>query len=260
MNKLLLLLILVILITSISLGIYCLIKNNEHFSNILSVKKFTEKELETIYVKHVKKDNSYFDKYQKLPPCPVKGWNNKWDTKDMPRNFAILDFIDWTKKYNINTGNELGITSSTDPELEFIKYKNKTLIQYPPHDLHIYYDKYKLKFDFFIFNQTIEHLYNPFIAVKNIYYYIKPGGYVYTSVPTINIPHMTPTHYNGYNPMGLALLFLSAGFEIIEIGQWGNYDYITKLFKNHGWPDANQVSHKNEERNVVQCWILAKKS
>ena len=70
---------------------------------------------------------------------------------------------------------------------------------------------------------------------------------------------MTPIHYNGYNPMGLALLFLSTGFEIIEIGQWGNYDYISKLFKNHDWPDATQVSHINEERNVAQCWILAKK-
>jgi len=46
----------------------------------------------------------------------------------------------------------------------------------------------------------IEHLYNPFMAMENIYKYIKPGGYVYTSVPTINIPHMTPIHYNGYNP------------------------------------------------------------
>lgn len=97
------------------------------------------------------------------------------------------------------------------------------------------------------------------MALKTIYNYIKPGGYIYTSVPTINIPHMTPIHYNGYNPMGLALLFLSTGFEIIEIGQWGNYDYISKLFKNHDWSDATQVSHINEERNVAQCWILAKK-
>ena len=70
---------------------------------------------------------------------------------------------------------------------------------------------------------------------------------------------MTPIHYNGYNPMGLALLFLSTGFEIIEIGQWGNYDYISKLFWRHFWPDSTQVSHVNEERNVAQCWILAKK-
>lgn len=177
----------------------------------------------------------------------------------MPRNFTILDFIEWTTKYGINNVDELGITFDNDPELEFITYKKKTIIKYPPHDLHIFYDEYKLKFDFFIFNQTIEHLYNPFMALKNIYNYIKPGGYVFTSVPTINIPHMTPIHYNGYNPMGLALLFNSVGFEIIEIGQWGNYDYINKLFKIHKWPDYTMVNHNNEEKNVVQCWILAKK-
>lgn len=223
------------------------------------MKKFTIDELNNIYVHKVKKDNSYFNKYKSMPPCPVKQWNNNWRGKDMPRNFAILDFIDWTKKYGIDIGDELGITCNGDYELEFINYKNKTLLEYPPHDLHIYYDKYHLKFDFFIFNQTIEHLYNPFMALENIYNYIKPGGYVYTSVPTINIPHMTPIHYNGYNPMGLALLFLSTGFEIIEIGQWGNFSYISKLFERHRWPDATQVSHENEERNVAQCWILAKK-
>jgi len=223
------------------------------------MKKFTINELKTIYEQQVKKDWSYFNKYKSLPPCPVKKWNNNWLGHDIPRNFTILDFIDWTTKYGINTGAELGITCNDDPELEFIIYKNKTLIEYPPNDLHIYYDKYKLKFDFFIFNQTIEHLYNPFIVLENIYNYIKPGGYVFTSVPTINIPHSTPIHYNGYNPMGLALLFLSTGFEIIEIGQWGNSDYISRLFKYHTWPDNTQVSHVNEERNVAQCWILAKK-
>ena len=97
------------------------------------------------------------------------------------------------------------------------------------------------------------------MALENIYKYVKPGGYVFTSVPTINIPHSTPIHYNGYNPMGLTLLFLSTGFDVIETGQWGNYDYINQLFKQHSWPDVSQVSHVNEERNVSQCWILARR-
>jgi 2-polyprenyl-3-methyl-5-hydroxy-6-metoxy-1,4-benzoquinol methylase len=53
----------------------------------------------------------------------------------------------------------------------------------------------KNEFDFFIFSQTLEHLYNPFEAVKQIYEIVKPGGYVFTSVPTLNIPHMI--HING---------------------------------------------------------------
>ena len=224
------------------------------------MKTFTNEELTNIYKKYVKKDSTYFKKNVPLPRCPVKKWNenNGWRGHDMPRNFTILDFIEWTKKHKIDTGSDLGYTSK-DPELEFINYENETFMDFPPYDLHNYYDKFESKFDLFIFSQTIEHLYNPFMAVKNIYKYIKPGGYAFTSVPTINIPHSTPIHYNGYNPMGLALLFLSVGFEIVETGQWGNYDYINKIFKNHWWPGVGQVSHVNEERNVAQCWILVKK-
>ena len=71
-----------------------------------------------------------------------------------------------------------------------------------------------------------------------------------------------PIHFNGFTPIGLTMLFKSCGFEVLEVGQWGNYEYITKLFSNHQWPgykDLSDYGIKNEERNVVNCWILAKK-
>ena len=37
----------------------------------------------------------------------------------------------------------------------------------------------------------------------------------------------------------------------------GNYDYISKYFGDISGL-TTQVSHVNEERNVVVCWILAK--
>ena len=60
-------------------------------------------------------------------------------------------------------------------------------------------------------------------------------------------------------PMGLAILFKSAGFEVVEMGQWGNKTYITKLFTTHSWPDIYQSGPLNEEKNIAQCWILARK-
>ena len=60
--------------------------------------------------------------------------------------------------------------------------------------------------------------------------------------------------------MGLGMLFRTANFNIVEIGQWGNYEYISKLFNSHQWPGYSHLSsHANEERNVCQCWILAQK-
>jgi len=63
--------------------------------------------------------------------------------------------------------------------------------------------------------------------------------------------------------MGLAMLFKTANFEVIEIGQWGNYDYITQLWGTHDWPGYDKLNKNNivtnEEKNVCQCWILARK-
>lgn len=225
---------------------------------------FTESELLDIYNRNIKLNDSYFYKYVNLPVCPVKKWNNSWDNRDFPRVLCVLDFIEWVKKYNIENIDKLAITCTSDPELEFITSTSVKLLEYPEYDLHTFSKKIDEKFDFFIFNQTLEHLYNPFLALQNIYNVINDNGYVFTSVPTLNIPHLMPFHYNGFTPAGLGMLFKSAGFEILEIGQWGNLDYIQKLWSSHTWPDYNNLKNRNgqisnEEQNVCQCWILAKK-
>lgn len=157
----------------------------------------------------------------------------------------------------------IGTTFINDPELDYFNKNNVVEMKYPEYDLHKYYEEFENKFELFIFCQTLEHLYNPLDSLKNIYKYIKEGGYVFTNVPTLNIPHLTPFHYGGFTPMGLAVLFIQAGFEIIEIGQWGNLEYITKLFSSHSWPTIKDLNKNNiilnEEKNVCQCWILVKK-
>jgi hypothetical protein len=63
--------------------------------------------------------------------------------------------------------------------------------------------------------------------------------------------------------MGLAMMFKNAKFDIIEIGQWGNYEYINKIFQTYSWLGYDSLQRDgvvtNEERNVAQCWILARK-
>jgi SAM-dependent methyltransferase len=220
-----------------------------------------ENDIYHVYYTKVKLPDSYFKKYEELPPCPIAKYNFSWAGKDYPRIPCVADFREWIPKHNLNHVQHLAYTSDTDPELEFITASEKTLLTYPPYDLHTL--NHQNLYDFFIFNQTLEHLHNPFLAVENIYNAVKPGGYVFTSVPTLNIPHMMPSHFNGFTPMGLAMLFKNCKFEVVEIGQWGNYDYIQQLFQTHQWPDYRQLQRNgritNEERNVCQCWILAKK-
>ena len=96
--------------------------------------------------------------------CRIVSWKNNWSSHDMPRNFAVMNFIEWTSKHGINKGDELGITYAGNPEI------------------------------WGSWNRTM-----------------------------------------------------------------GNYEYINNLFKTHSWSDINQVSQVNEERNMVQCWILVRK-
>jgi SAM-dependent methyltransferase len=224
---------------------------------------FSEQQIRNIYTTQVNLPDSYFRKYELLPKCPVRAWNYSWQNFDFPRNWCVLDFIEWTTKHTITSTDHLGYTCDTDPELEFISATKKTKLEYPSYDLHTIGSAFQNEFDFFIFNQTLEHLYNPFDAVKSIYTTLKPGGYVFASVPTINIPHTTPIHYGGYNPMGLAMMFKNANFNIVEIGQWGNYEYISRLFQTHSWPGYDILQRggmvTNERQNVAQCWILARK-
>ncbi len=226
---------------------------------------FEEHEIIELYETKVKKSPEYFSKIL-YNYCPIKKWNNTWKGKDAPRCRCIIDFEEWINKHNLKNCKSLGYTCNNDPELELLNPENKTLYLYDKtdavsekkeNDLHTFIAKEK--HDFFLFNQTLEHVYNPFMVVENIYKNIANGGYVFTSVPTINIPHDTPFNFSMWYPMGLAILFKSAGFEVVEMGQWGNESYITEIFKTHGWPDVYRVGSQNQEKNVAQCWILARK-
>ena len=227
------------------------------------MKQFTEQELQRLYWDKVHLPDSYFKEYENVPPCPLRSWGYSWKDNDYPRVGCTLDFRSWIHTHNLSTPAVLGYTCETDPELEFLQPAEKILVDYPKYDLHTIGTSFPQTFDFFLFNQTLEHLYNPFMAVKNIYDCMKPGGTVFTSVPTINIPHLTPIHFGGFTPMGLATLFMSAGFEVIEIGQWGNLEYIQRLWSTHQWPGYNTLQKNNritnERDNCCQTWILVRK-
>jgi SAM-dependent methyltransferase len=129
------------------------------------------------------------------------------------------------------------------------------------YDLHTL-DLNNKNFDFVMINQTIEHLYNPIVAIENIYKHLKKGGLFYTNVPSNNIPHSTPEHYyTGITPVGIGAMVKSAGFEILEIGQWGNKKYLNLMYNKNGWGDISYDSMpgKNEINCPLITWVLAKK-
>jgi SAM-dependent methyltransferase len=230
---------------------------------VKSMRVFSESDINVVYNNYVNKSNDYYKKYESLPfEYNIKNW--KWEGKDFPRIWAILDFSEWVEKYNLKNFKKVLLTCDSDPEIEYLTYEKAYYAPYynGHNDLHTL-DLEERDFDFILFNQTIEHLYNPFLSLQKLYEHTAPGGYVFTSVPTINIPHMMPVHFNGYTPMGLCMLMLSVGFEIMELGFWGNMDYINFIFEKQTWPDYLDLMKDgiitNEKNRNVQCWILVRK-
>jgi SAM-dependent methyltransferase len=231
------------------------------------IRRFTPNDINKLFYNKTKKDITYFKKYEVLDSYKDGYIETLFKDHDYPRIPCILDFKEWINKYDIKP-KKLFYTCEGDYELHYISPESKQLIEYDFNtnegDLH----KISLPeadFDFILINQTHEHLYNPLLATKNLYDHLTPGGWIFVGVPTINIPHLTPFHFQGIYPIGLTVLLESVGFDVKETGQWGNHNYIKFIFKNHTWPDHNQLKIAgngiitNEDRNVAQCWALAQK-
>ena len=98
------------------------------------------------------------------------------------------------------------------------------------------------------------------LCIESLKKHLKPGGYLYINVPACNAPHSEPFHYfTGYTPMGLAATVYQAGLQIKEIGQWGNVEYLVKLWtRNPGWSEYRHLQNPglNEFHNPVITWGL----
>jgi SAM-dependent methyltransferase len=202
----------------------------------------------------------------------------------MHRFFCLVDFLEWTKKYGLFNVPSLSVfvTDSNDYELstldQFLTIDNRnrrssspaatmTVFSYDETwglgDLHGLLElKGRLPgepFDFMLVSQTLEHLFDPLKALKGLISRLKEGGCLFTSLPTVSIPHMMPFHFQGLTPIGLITLLTRAGFEVKEIGQWGNVDYVTKMMQSQKWPSFSTLKQPVlNDRNVpVQVWALA---
>lgn len=217
----------------------------------------------TLYKRHVTKGADYFDRFQNLQKYFSPGELELYKGIDLPRLMSLLDFKEWVVKHRLNDGSSsLCCTSDEDPELNYLSIATSRYLKYPPNDLH------DLKhvsetFDLFLLNQTLEHLHSPLVALKEINRTIKIGGYFYTTVPTVNIPHLTPIHFQHFTPVGLCTILVSAGFEIVECGYWGSLSYVEYIFRHGKWPGYEDLARAPGGFNYspdcqAQTWALAR--
>jgi len=184
----------------------------------------------------------------------------EWRRKDFARLMSLLEF---ERAYTgVGFNKLLTFNGENDPEVKLINCDLWFDAAYKEgHDLHCLELNYN-NYDFVMMNQTIEHLYNPLLALENIYDHMAEDGVLYMNFPVNNIPHDQPLNfYTGFTLMGVAALLLQAGFEITAAGEWGNREYLRVMMENRTWPTYDDLTQHslNETCCPVIGWIWGQK-
>lgn len=91
--------------------------------------------------------------------------------------------------------------------------------------------------DFIYCGAVLEHLYNPQLAVSEMFRILKPGGSLFAETPFLQAYHGYPHHYQNFTLTGHEHLFRSSGFHIRESGPslgplYTGFNLISKFIKH----------------------------
>ncbi len=85
-------------------------------------------------------------------------------------------------------------------------------------------------FDTVICTQVLEHTKNPWLAAQQMHRILKPGGICVTTAPFFCPYHKDPGDYFRYTKDGLAEIFSSNGFKILENDGYGKMFSVLAAF------------------------------
>lgn len=162
------------------------------------------------------------------------------------RLYTLLDLVAWNETYGFLAADYLLTLYPTDPEVQLSHAThNDTFVFAGKHvvrprdwgDLHVPLETFAGsrglpgfgRYDLVLFAQTLEHLYDPVLCLRNLYRAMAPGGFLFTSVPMLNHLHMEPFFFSEPTPYGLVVWMKQAGFEVLRVGVFGNQEYMENL-------------------------------
>ncbi len=105
--------------------------------------------------------------------------------------------------------------------------------------------------DSILCTQVFEHLPHPWIAIKELFRVLKPGGYCLFTVPQTNELHEEPHDYFRYTSYGLRSLFTEAGFTVEAMDQRGKYHCMMMQIRIR-----HLINTWKPYENKLAMWIL----
>lgn len=112
-------------------------------------------------------------------------------------------------------------------------------------------------FDVVICEQVLEHVRNPWAAVRTLGNLCRPGGHIVVSTPFLIKVHNEPADYWRFTVAGLRLLLEEAGLEVVSATSWGNRACVRANL--HHWVARRPWQPmQNESLVPVVVWAVAR--
>lgn len=113
-------------------------------------------------------------------------------------------------------------------------------------------------YDVVFCEQVLEHVTDPWAAMRTLHDMARSGGHVIVSTPFLVRLHDHPGDYWRFSCDGMRLLMESAGLQIVELGQWGNRRAVRANFAR--WvPTAWWRPYHDEAQFPVMVWAVARR-
>lgn len=109
--------------------------------------------------------------------------------------------------------------------------------------------KYENAFNTIIIVSVLEHVKNPYKCIEQVHKCVKPGGYVFNSVPFM-FPYHDKVDNWRFSPDALKDIFEEAGFE------WLEGDFHIKYETNEGIGDYH---NSDKPQGIIGCYCLCQK-
>jgi SAM-dependent methyltransferase len=136
-------------------------------------------------------------------------------------------------------------------------------VHYPDYD--ICAEPLARLFDIIFAEQIFEHLLWPHRAARHVHAMLRPGGYLFVTVPFLQKVHNFPIDCSRWTETGIKYLLADSGFHLddIQTWSWGNRAAAKANLNRRRFPLYNPILHRNLKNDPlfpVQVWALARRS